>query len=73
MLSKKRILKGLFLNLFVACIFLYACPAWGFSLYDTWASFEEGISHWDPIGKALDPLEEAVPGLFIKGFIRNRT
>lgn len=38
-----------------------------------WAGWDERISLFDPIGSLLDPLEEAVPGLMIKGMLRDWT
>ncbi|MBI2877347.1 MAG: hypothetical protein HYY20_10740, partial [Candidatus Tectomicrobia bacterium] len=38
-----------------------------------WAGWDERISLFDPVGPFFDPLEEAVPGLMIKGMVRNWT
>lgn len=38
------------------------------------AGFMEALARWDPIGKRfLEPIEDRVTGLDIKGFIQNRT
>ncbi|MFQ5903803.1 MAG: hypothetical protein ACE5JO_08940, partial [Candidatus Binatia bacterium] len=34
--------------------------------------WEERLSQWNPVGKWLAPLEEAVPGLDVRGFLRYR-
>lgn len=34
--------------------------------------WEERLSQWNPMGKWLTPLKEAVPGLDVKGFLRYR-
>jgi hypothetical protein len=36
-------------------------------------SYSFDISTWNPIGEAFDTVEEKVPGLFFRGFLRNRT
>lgn len=53
---------GLIAMLVVLMVFVGAEVTYGFNL-----------SLWDPMGKAFNSIEEKVPGLLLRGFVRNRT
>lgn len=42
-------------------------------LWEVFRDFNETASSFDPVGHALNPIEEFVPNLYLRGMLRNRT
>lgn len=56
---------------FFLCLWILMGALWAAS--PAYAGWDERISLFDPVGSLFNPLREAVPGLEVKGLVRNWT
>lgn len=67
-------MKKCILSATIVCLmFLLPETSYSFDPFKPLGDFVASLSDWDPVGKALNPIEEAIPGLYLRGFFRNRT